>query len=259
MTITVRGYTGANNAHTSVATFTTTYASWTGAVPQTGDLVVVLGLATASGKTFACGDGTWTILSSDSNAATDSFTSFLAYHAYTSGDTAPTFTWTTGTAYNYLIFALYSSTGGNVVFDANGTVKVDTTSATSHTPNTASAATTDDASLVLTACRKQATGSGTLSVSTPCVNYTLAGSDAYTVTSTYFSNFVGAHIHTPVGSGTITPGAETVSASVAANLYHLLVKEVTPETSPSLELYGFSIPSPPLSGDTINSVTVAVS
>ena len=31
-----------------------------------------------------------------------------------------------------------------------------------------------------------------------------------------------------------------------------------PETSPSLEVYGFSIPSPPLSTATINSVTVAV-
>ena len=31
-----------------------------------------------------------------------------------------------------------------------------------------------------------------------------------------------------------------------------------PETSPSLELYGFAIPAPPYSADTINSVTVAI-
>ena len=78
---------------------------------------------------------------------------------------------------------------------------------------------------------------------------------------------------TDLGYATPTTGMETMYrssgetgttqtwGSTSATAFASVVIELTaaaPETSPSLEVYGFSIPSPPLSTATINSVTVAI-
>ena len=263
MTIQCRGWKTATNSHGSATSVATSYASMNGGTaPQAGDLIVCVLLVTAASETItkSAGTGTWTIPASTSNAATQPFTSTVAYSQMAAGDTAPTFAFASA-SYSYMLFSLYSDAGGSVTFDTQATVKVDTTGATSHTPNTASASTAADGAIVCNAARYQTSGASAITVPTPCSGYSAVyssgGIGGYAGASGYYANSCSAYIKKPVGSGTITPGAESFNETVANNAYLVLVKETLPETSPGLETYGFPI-SGPGAGDTINSVTVSV-
>lgn len=231
MALNVRGYLApVNNGTTSATSVATTYSGWTTSAPQNGDFVVVVILATAASETFSqtAGTGTWTIPASNSNAATEAFTSAIAYKTYVTGDTAPTFSWGTGAAYTYFMFSLYStatSAAGQAVFDAESTVKVDTTGAASHTPNTSSATYNADLSVVINAARYQTSGSAAITMSTPCSGYSAIAIGGYGGASGQYANSVSAYISTLSSTGTVTPGAESFNEAVANNAYTLLVKE----------------------------------
>ena len=76
-------------------------------------------------------------------------------------------------------------------------------------------------------------------------------------TSTYAHSASDQYSSPP--SGSTLAEVMTISAGTYTSVSGaFIVVPPAPETSPSLELYGFAIPSPPHSGDTINSVTVAV-
>jgi hypothetical protein len=251
VTVQVRCYKTANNGTTAVSSINPGYTGWTAVAPYAntapvvGDLIVVVGLFTAgSGNvTQSGGTGSYTFITAngDANGATEPFTSWCAYRLYTAGDSSPAFAWSgTTTAYCYLIFALTSSLGGTVRFDANGTPKVDTTGATSHTPNTATAATPNDAAIVLNAARYQTSGSHAITMTTPCSGYSAVHIAGYNGTSGQYANSCSAYMDTPVGAGTITPGAEVFNEAVANNAYTLLVTEATVNSGPVL---GWSSPA----------------
>ena len=253
MTIQVRCYKAANNGVTAVSSIAPGYTGWTAVAPYAntapvvGNLIVVVGLfALGSGNvTQSAGTGSYTFITAngDANAATEPFTSWCAYRAYASGDTGPTFSWSgTTTAYDYLIFALTSSNAdGSVVYDANGTPKVDTSAAAAHTPNTASAPRSNNAAIVLNAARYQTSGSHAITMTTPCSGYSAIHIAGYNGATGNYANSCSAYMDTPAGPGTITPGSETFNEAVANNAYTLLVNElVIDQTGPPL---GWSSPA----------------
>ena len=125
-----------------------------GTAPVLGDMLVALVLVTASAETISqsAGTGSWTIPASNSNTYAEAFTSALAYRVYMSGDTAPTWTGPRPRRMPTSWWRWLPIPAGALSFDAEATVKVDTTTATTHQANTATAAYASDLSLVLTAC-----------------------------------------------------------------------------------------------------------
>jgi len=230
--VALRGYLAPSNSGTAgVTSQATQYTGWTTAGASNGDLVLVIFLVTASGLTFtqSAGTGTWTITSSDSNAATNApFTSMLAYKTYATGDTAPTFSWGTSAAYAYMMLALRSTAANapaTAVFDAESSVHVITSPGTVNTPNTAVATYAADMAIILNAARYQTSGSSAISMTTPSSGFSVVALGGYAGAGGAFANSVSAYTETLSSTGTVTPGGQTFNEAVSSNSYLLLAKE----------------------------------
>ena len=219
MSIALRGFiTGSST--TAVTSFAVAYTGWTTANPAVGDIIVIAGVALSASNTVTqtAGTGSWTILSSDSNT---NMTSFAAYRVYASGDTAPTFGFTSA-EYAYVMFALTPDASNTIAYDTKSAVLI--TTGTSLTPNSAVAAGSGEASVILSAFARTSHGTSSPGTYTPPTGWTTIGALNITGSLSTYGFEVAAAQEIPV-SGTVTPGAETITTNSYANVYHLLIKE----------------------------------
>lgn len=140
-----------------------------GTAPHTGDVVLLISSVSNSGQTVSQtgGSGTWTIHGADSNlSSSTALMSFAAVRVWTGTETAPTFTWSNGGRNSWTVVAIGSDSGETLSVDAWATTELAATTGTSHTPNAATASSTDF-SVVLTAARATANGSTSIGVTPP--------------------------------------------------------------------------------------------
>jgi hypothetical protein len=237
---TVRGRLAGNNGSTTGTTISPSLTTgWTGAAPQAGDLVFIVGAAGfPSGNTWSqtAGTGTWTFRNAGANNTGGSHNTFCAYRLFTGGETAPTFTYggSAGTTMWALIAIAPSAAGQILAVDAWSTDNIVTTLANAFTPNSAAvSAGTDAVSVILTSARAGANLAAAITP-TPPSGWTGATSGAD------YSGFAGgassranlAGTCSQIGSltGTVAPGSESLASAttLGATLFHALLKETSP-------------------------------
>ena len=152
---------------------------------------------------------------------------------------------------------LFELSGGDVLVpvDVSGTYASGTGSATLASWSFATSAVVTAASeyAIVAYAREQATAAAaTFAVTDGSTLFTTSGAESSSRDHdmvSYKASPTSGSVFT--ASGTVTSAATSYAAGGVA------VFAIPPETSPSLELYGFAIPAP-ASADTINSVTVAI-
>jgi hypothetical protein len=241
---TVRGRLAGNNGSTTGTTISPSLTTgWTGAAPQAGDLVFIVGAAGfPSGSTWSqtAGTGTWTFRNAGANNTGGSHNTFCAYRLFTGGETAPTFTYagSAGTTMWALIAIAPSAAGQVLAVDSWSTDSIVTTLANAFTPNSAAvSAGTDSVSVILTSARAGANLAAAITP-TPPSGWTGATSGAD------YSGFAGgassraniAATCSQIGSltGTVAPGSESLASAttLGATLFHALLKETPAATLP---------------------------
>jgi trimeric autotransporter adhesin len=215
-----------SGAGTSTTITPTLPAGW-----QAGDLILIGGATGVLPITQTGGSGSWTIQSSDHIAGSGVLNSFVAWRVMAASDTAPTFT-AAGTSVSWDACIALASTSANTmslsidVFAAN---LISGTGLTSFTPGSATAAAAGEASVILTLSRAFTSGVATITYTPPA---------GWTAPAAGQSQFSSAGQHARIAavayqlglSGTVTPGAETItdtlSDTFAASVYHALVREL---------------------------------
>jgi hypothetical protein len=190
-------------------------------------------MAQAASLTFSqtSGTGTWTISGSNSNSGTLAFTSFAASRVFTGVETNPSFAWASTGRNAWALIALAPDGGSAASIDAEATLLVASTAATSFTANPATAAGSGEVSVILAAADASAVGTSAITIAAPTGWTTAATAHTSQVGSaSKESNFAGIAWQTGV-SGTVTPGAMTLeggssaTGTVVANAYHWLITE----------------------------------
>lgn len=216
----------ATNGSASAASFTPTLPTGN----QPGDFCAFIIRVGATGQTLSQtgGTGTWTLQYNTSDSS-GGYTYAVAWRVLQSGDTAPTFSWTTSNAYTYSIIGLYSDTGKTLNTDAWAIELDTTTSSNSVTPNAVTASGSGEASVILTCARAATETVPTSFTYTPPSGWTLpANGDQWTGSAN--SRF-SAVVYQLGLSGTVTPGAESLTDSSSGAYFfsvaHVLVSEIT--------------------------------
>lgn len=218
---------------TVLTTFSPPLTGWTtvtggagGTAPVAGDLVLVLSQIGVVNDTWSQSAGTtWADGSSgpDNNGGASSMTSMVVARNWTGAETAPTFGWGSSGRGTWSAIAIAPDAGNTCSIDVLGTVKKDTTAATTHT---ASAATTANTvlSLIYMALKAGASAATAISISAEPTSWTQTGFQGQ-VGSASTASEAGDMAYRASQTGTITPTAATVNVSTASNLYHILIKQ----------------------------------
>lgn len=243
MAIQYRGTGTSGNAASNTTLTTTLPTGW-----AAGDLlflVVRLGSSAVTGFSQTGGTGTWTIDFSGTNGTANVFYAFCR-RLMASGDTAPTFSWTTSTSSCWSCGGFFSDAGGTLALDgyAASDPLIVTTPATTATPNAVTGAGGTEASMILTCNRGSAASSATSHTYTPPSGWTWNDGDNSFVAGGLNPRFAANAYQLGV-SGTVTPGAETLTDSASDSFYwfaaHALVSEtVLPAGMP--QRYGWLAP-----------------
>lgn len=214
------------------ATVTPALTGWTslggGTAPQSGDFVILItGVANSTPRTFSqtSGTGTWGIQGPDANS-TAVMNTAVCTRVFDGTETAPTFTWSNGGRQSWTALAFTPDTGSTLSIDVWATTKIDTTTGTSHTPNSATAAGSGELSIILTAARATANGTTAITFTAP-TSWTSQATGSEPGSGSAPSNATNISSQSGV-SGTVTPGAVGTNVTTGATLYHVLVKETSP-------------------------------
>lgn len=219
MALSYRTSSSAQSA-TAVATLTTTLPSgW-----AEGDVVYIV--CSVNGVyTSPVDPAGWTVRH-DTNQDTTG-RSFLAYRTMQGGNTDPVFSWTGTGKTAWTAICLQPAAGQQAIHSGMATPTIAAT-AISQTSPAFAAGGLSGASVLLTGYREGA-NTATGVTTTPPTNWTEPASNADVTTasgSTSALRQVSAwHAYRLAQTGTITPGAQTVSATSVANLYHVFAVE----------------------------------
>jgi hypothetical protein len=225
MAISVRGVLTFATAGATASSVAIPYTGWTGANPQAGDLILVVGPVRSGGTTVtqSAGTGSYTIVQSNLGS---NFSSYLAYRVYQSGDTAPTFNWVALIEYTAFACAWTPDTGNTISLDQRAS-PAPINPGTSITPSSVTATGAGEVFTLLWAAQAFNTGAGALS---PTLPTTPAGLTAYAAASTYAGGG-SKHANSAGGgylggqSGTVTPSALTFANSTYASAFSVLIAQ----------------------------------
>ena len=222
MTISSRGGTA-----NSVGSTSTTLTLPTG--QSAGDLlfaIIRVGSSAAQTWSQSGGTGTWT-KQYDAADSAGGYSYTVWWRVMAGGDTAPTFSWTTSTTVTWACGGFFSSTGGTLSIDTWATELDTGTSSNSVTPNPATAAGSGEASIILSCARAATETTPASHTYTAPTGWTLpSGGDVWIGSA---NSRWSATVYQLGLSGTVTPGAETLTdASSGAYFFsvaHALVTE----------------------------------
>lgn len=222
MALSFRSSSAANGAAATVATLTPTLpAGW-----AAGDLVCFC-LSIGIVYTAPVDPAGWTVRH-DTNSGSTGRT-ILASRTMQSGDTNPAFSWTSAGKWAWTGICIQPAAGQLAAHTVLSGPSVVAT-ATSHT-SPALTSTTSGMSVLLTGYRGGA-NVATAITTTPPTNWTEPATNADTSTATGTSaalrQVASWHAYRTGQTGTVTPGAQTVSATAVANLYHVFAAETAP-------------------------------
>jgi hypothetical protein len=164
-------------------------------------------------------------LNSDSTGRT-----IFAYRTMQNGDAAPTFSWTTAGKWAWTGICVQPTAGQAATHLTLSGPTVNATN-TTHTSPALSAGASTGCSVLLTGYRGGA-NAATAITTTPPTNWTEPATNADTSTATGTTSALRQvaswHAYRSGQTGNITPGAQTVSATAVANLYHAFAVETSP-------------------------------
>lgn len=240
---TVRGRIAGNNGSTTGTTIAPSLSTgWTGAAPQTGDIVFITGLVTGStGGTWSqtAGTGTWVFQSTGDANTGASFASFAAWRIFDGTETDPTFTYSSSLGTRaWALVAVTPAATKTISIDLWSAVSVVTVGATTFAIGSATASGTDAASLILGAGRNTANASSAITP-TPPSSWTGATSAAdysgFAGGASTRANIALTQNRMAALSGAVSPANETVSSTISTcmNLYQVLLVEAGGSTTPS--------------------------
>ena len=252
-TPTATAYTTTSGANTATNT-------WSGTQPRTAGhiLVMVINAAAITSVTLPAAPAGWSTAWNIGNYTTTPHALSACFYTVAAGsDAAPSVTVTTsGTT--RVGTQLFELAGGDTIrpVDTSGTYASGTSPATIASWSFATGASVTAAGeYVITAfSREQATAAAaTFATTDSSTLFTTSGAESSSRDHDMVSYYAGPSSGSAfTASGTVTSAATSYAAGGVA------VFGLAPETSPSLEAYGFAIPDPPGYADTINSVTIAV-
>jgi hypothetical protein len=215
-----RASSAANNAGTTVSTVTVTLPTGTAA----NDLVYIV-CSVGAVYTSPVDPAGWATSHNTNSDATGR--TFIAYKTIASADTNPVFSWTGAGKTAYTAITLQPTAGLQGIHAGFIGPTVNAT-ATSHTSPAYVAGAQSGASVLLTGYRGGA-NVATAITTTPPTGWTEPASNADTSTATGTTaatrQVAAWHAYNLAQTGTITPGAQTVSATAVANLYHAFAIE----------------------------------
>ncbi len=227
-------YRGTGTSGNSGASSVTTQAITLPVGQAAGDilfLVLQMSSSAVTGISQTGGTGTWT---TDFTAqfATANSTYFFAHRVMQAGDSAPTFSWTTSTGDTWSCGGFYSDASRPLVLDkfAVGDPLIVSSAATTATPNAVTAASSSEASLILTCVKGLNSASATTHTYTPPTGWTFNDGDGGWNNVAAGKPRAAFNCYQLGQSGTVTPGAETLTDN-ASNTYfwevvHALVSEI---------------------------------
>lgn len=226
MPLSYRSSSAANGGAATVSTITPTLPTgW-----SVNDLVVFI-ISIGANYTSPVDPAGWSVRH-DTNGDSTGRT-ILASRTMQAGDTAPVFSWTGTGKWAWTGICIQPAAGQLAVHSGTTGPTVDATAATHTSPAFAAGGLTG-ASVLLTGYRAGA-NAATAITTTPPTNWTEPATNADTSTATgtnAASRQVAAwHSYRLAQTGTITPGAQTVSATALANLYHVFAEE---QSSPAV-------------------------
>lgn len=191
-----------------------------------GDYVfVVLGLGNAAGSFNTGPFGDMSLLSTDTNSGDPGGYYTGLYGGLLTSTTGPTITSTTSGNKGAWVAIAFSGT--SLTLDGAVAKTINTVTNTSHTPPAKTATQASVVSILLHSARNSATGA-TGPTTTPPTNWTepASGDVASSAGTTSANRQVGCAVSYRLAqSGTITPGALTLSLTGFADLYHVLLYE----------------------------------
>ena len=206
-------------------------AGVSGTAPQPNDFVVIVAQNNTNGGSVVQSAGTpWTMLAGPTPQPTaGSFWAVQAGRTWTGYETAPTWTWSSGSRSCWVAVAFAPDAGQAVFVDVLGTTKVDSSPSTSHTmPAAAPTAGVTDTSVLLLNASSGATGTTNITETTPAGWTSLVG-QSQTASGTYVINtWLG---YKASATGTQTPAAQTIQGGASSTgttnavLNHLLLRE----------------------------------
>jgi hypothetical protein len=221
--LTYRSTSAANGGTATVTTITPTLPTGWAA-----DDIVYFCISIGSNFTSPTFPAGWTTRS-DANSDSTGRT-ILAYRTMVTGDTNPTFSWTTGAGkWAWTGLAIQPAAGQQAVHSGLTGPTVSAT-ATSHTSPAFAAGAASGCSVLMTGYRGGANASTAVNT-TPPTNWVEGTTGATSDTSTAAGTTSGTrqvaswYGYRSGQTGTITPGAQTVTATAVANLYHVFAVE----------------------------------
>lgn len=225
MALSYRSSSSANGAAATVSTITPTLpAGW-----AQNDIVYFC-ISIGVNFTAPATPAGWTTRVDTNSGATGR--TFLAYRTMQTGDTNPVFSWTTAGKWAWTGICVQPAAGQIAVHSGQATPTINATN-TSHTSPAFDAGALTGCSILMTGYRGGA-NVATAITTTPPTNWTEPASTADTSTATgtttALRQVASWHAYRSGQTGTITPGAQTASATAVANLYHAFAVETAPST-----------------------------
>lgn len=219
-------YRSSSSAQSATAVATVTPTLPTGAT--TNDLVYICCSVNAV-YTSPVDPGGWTVRHDTNSDATGR--TFLAYRTLQAGDSNPVFSWTSTGKTAWTAICVQPAAGQQAAHSGLATPTINATN-TSHTSTAFAAGGLSGISVLLTGYREGANGATGITT-TPPTNWTegtAPDGDVTTAsgTSSALRQVSSWHAYRTGQTGTITPGAQTVSLTSVANLYHAFAVEQAP-------------------------------
>jgi hypothetical protein len=226
-----------------------------GTAPQAGDLLIIHMTSNAASDTITQTAGTrWAVLDPNrNNGGAIGLATSVWYRIWEGTETAPTWTWASGTRNTYSAVALAPDAGFMIFPDRWGSIKTDTTAATTHTPNAyAITAPFSDCALVFAGSVASASGS-TAFTQTASAGFTMPAASSVSNVGTSGQFVYGSNMqYLSLQTAGATPGAETISGgsgaggTTQATLYSVSVRQLQISAYPFRVIqtaYGFNATS----------------
>lgn len=225
MALSYRSSSAANGGTALVSTLTPTLPTgWTA-----NDLVYIC-ISIGANFTNPVIPAGWTARTDVNSGSTGR--TFLASRTMQAGDTNPVFSWTTTGKWAWSAICLQPAAGQMAVHSGLAGPTIDAT-ATSHTSPAFAAGALNGASVLLTGYRGGSNVATAITTTAP-TNWTEPATNADTSTAagttTGTRQVASWHSYRLAQTGTITPGAQAVSVTAVANLYHVFALEQAPLT-----------------------------
>jgi hypothetical protein len=220
-------YRSSSSAQSATSVSTLTPPLPTGST--TNDLVYICGSVNAV-YTAPVDPIGWTVRHDTNSDATGR--TFFAYKTLQVGDTAPSFSWTTGGKTAWTAICVQPAVGQQAAHSGLATPTINATN-TSHTSPAFAAGAATGCSILMTGYREGANGATGVTTTPPTswTEGTAPDGDVTTAagTTAALRQVSSWHAYRTGQTGTITPTAQTVTLTSVANLYHAFaVEQVAP-------------------------------